>query len=374
MYGMHPIRILPLALALIALPVPVCLAQTPPAADSTRASGYPATPSKVKEVMDLTDGKHFAEAESLGWALVQDYEVNKGPESYEVARALEAYLESIARQRKVDDRAIGLADRAIRITRGAFGPEHPEVARALGVKSSLLSHSGDLEGAIELRQQELALLRKDPGPDKGILASAASNAAVYYAMLARYEEATPYFLEALDAYRDAYGEEYLDTAGAIYNLGNLYNIRGEDDEAQKYYLEALGIYEKIVEADHPRIQMTLTALGDIESRRGDYMAAREYHRRCLELAEQREGPESLGLILESAVSGTWKPTSETANGPWSCTCEHCASRRRIGAPETTISGLNSSTSGTTTGPWGGTRKPGLPGPGGRGGERPGTGS
>jgi len=296
MYRPHLIRILLLALVLIALPVPACLAQTPPAADSTRASGYPTTPPEVKEIIDLTDGEYYAEAESLGWALVQEYEAIKGPESFEVARALDAYLEAIARQQKVDDRALELADRAIRIARGALGPEHPEVARAIGVKANLLNHSGDLEGALELRKQELALLRKDPGPDKGILASAAANTAVTYAMLARYEEATPYFLEALDAYREAYGEEHMETAGATFNVGNLYNIRGEYDEAQKYYLQALGIYEKTLEADHPRVQMTLTALGDIETRRGDYMAAREYYRRCLKLAEQREGPGSLDLV------------------------------------------------------------------------------
>lgn len=293
--SIHPFLV---SLVLSGLPIPACLAQTPatPAADSTLASPYPATPPRVEQVVDLTDGARYAEAESLGWAVVQDYETSKGPDSFEVARALEAYLEAIARQRKVDERAFQLADRAIRIASDRFGPEHPEVARALGVKASLKNHSGDLEGAIELRKQELALLRKNPGPDKGILGSAAANTAVSYAMLARYEEATPYFLEAVDAFRDAYGEENMETAGAIFNVGNLYNIRGEYDEAQKYYLRALHIYEKTLDPDHPRTRMAVTSLGDIEVYRGNYTGARDYYRRGLKMAEQREGSESLSLV------------------------------------------------------------------------------
>ena len=265
---------------------------------SKAAEPQPPTPAAVDSIMVLNDDARYAEAESLGWALIQELEEAHGPESYEVARTLDAYLESRWRQRGADlgERELSLAERAIAIKRELLGPDHPEVARSLGTKASVLVAQRDLEGSIAVRKEALAILRKSPDTDPVILASALSNIGINYGMLARFEEATPYLVESLEVYTQALGENHLDVAAAAHNVGNVYYVRADYEKAREYYQRGLSSLEASVAPDHPRIMVSLYSLGTVCRVRGDYAGAREYYRRGLELGEQRDGPESPELI------------------------------------------------------------------------------
>jgi CHAT domain-containing protein/tetratricopeptide (TPR) repeat protein len=273
-------------------------AQEPAGNAGSPDSGYPPTPAGVDSIVARIDAARYAEAESLGWVLIREFEAEEGPDSYEVARTCDAMVGALTRMRSQEALQVAdsLATRAIEIKTVRLGPEHPEVARSLGGRSSVLAGQGRLEEAVNVRLESVAILRRDPGPDPTTLASALAHTGIYYGMQGLYEEATPYLVEAYEVYTEALGPDHLDTGAAAHGVGNIYYVRGEYAEARKYYQQSLSSLEANADPTHPRIMVALYSLGNVARIQGDYVGARAYFLRGLELGEERGGPDSYELV------------------------------------------------------------------------------
>jgi tetratricopeptide (TPR) repeat protein len=83
------------------------------------------------------------------------------------------------------------------------------------------------------------------------VADSLNNLALSYKSQGRYEEAEPYYQQALEMRRELLGHRHPDVAQSLNNLGALRYQQGRLKEAQSLLLEALPIYEERLGSDHP---------------------------------------------------------------------------------------------------------------------------
>ncbi len=73
----------------------------------------------------------------------------------------------------------------------------------------------------------------------------------------RYEQAIPFYREALDFGEREFGPDHPTTATLLDNLAVLYHSRGRYEEAEPLYQRALAIREKALGKGHPLVALSL---------------------------------------------------------------------------------------------------------------------
>ena len=71
-----------------------------------------------------------------------------------------------------------------------------------------------------------------------------------YSAQGKFVEAEPVYLEALKIYQDVHGENHLDVAAMLNNLGVLHRKHGQYADAQRLLSRALAIKEKLLGPAH----------------------------------------------------------------------------------------------------------------------------
>ncbi|MBQ7471644.1 MAG: tetratricopeptide repeat protein [Prevotella sp.] len=92
---------------------------------------------------------------------------------------------------------------------------------------------GQIEKAIELQQEIVAVRRTAPDCTQGQCASAISDLATYYAQKGDYSLSITTAEEALSMYKKEYGEKHNYYNIALSNMGSYYAARGEEGDYQK---------------------------------------------------------------------------------------------------------------------------------------------
>jgi CHAT domain-containing protein/tetratricopeptide (TPR) repeat protein len=106
-----------------------------------------------------------------------------------------------------------------------------------------------------------------------------------------YKAAEPYYKQALEIRKKALGEEHLDYASSLNNLGILYYEMGDYKAAEPYYKQSLEIYKKALGEEHPDYASSLNNLGILYRNMGDYKAAEPYYKQALEIYKKVFGEE-----------------------------------------------------------------------------------
>ena len=115
--------------------------------------------------------------------------------------------------------AEALAVDVLRRERATFGPEHPEVARALDNRASILLGKGDPGGGEALYHEASAMWRRLHGPEHSNLALNLGNLAQARQQQGDDAGAERLAREALAMHRKLVGERTPQTAAALSNLG-----------------------------------------------------------------------------------------------------------------------------------------------------------
>ena len=76
----------------------------------------------------------------------------------------------------------------------------------------------------------------------------------------KYDEALPYYTEALEGRRRILGDEHPSTLAWIGNMGNLLYMEGKYDDALPYYTEAFEGYRRVLGSEHPSTVNAVNAL------------------------------------------------------------------------------------------------------------------
>jgi serine/threonine-protein kinase len=162
-------------------------------------------------------------------------------------------------------------------------------ARMLEALGSLANDEGQIDRAIELLTEMLAIRRRSSAPPVDV-ASAESRLGSALSSKGRAREARAHYLEALAIRSRVLGDDHPLTAMTHGNLGaTAMEEDGNTAEARKHFLTQLAVFERI--PTHVAYPSLLSNLGTLESSVGNHDKAREYHERALNARRSKLGPE-----------------------------------------------------------------------------------
>jgi len=95
-----------------------------------------------------------------------------------------------------------------------------------------------------------------------------------------------------------FGENALETAGAVNDLAEMNKMAGEYRVAEPLFQRALALRERILGAQHPDTALSLSDLAELYKAMGDYAKAEPLYQRALLIREQSSPPDE----LETATS------------------------------------------------------------------------
>jgi len=159
-----------------------------------------------------------------------------------------------------------------------------ETARTLQDLSKVVEESGDIEKAIPLMEQAVALHRllhgKNPHP---AFAEAVNDLGYLEEQKGDTRAAKADFLEALDMKRRLYGDKHPEVAAGLANLAIVANDEGDLARAEELDRQALVMRRELLGAVHPDVADTLNNLAFVQSDRGNLKGAIESERESLQI-------------------------------------------------------------------------------------------
>jgi tetratricopeptide (TPR) repeat protein len=134
-------------------------------------------------------------------------------------------------------------ERALAIFEAAYGPDHPEVARALTNLGIVLRHLGQLGAARAAQERVLAIFEAAYGPDDPQVARTLGNLGIVLRQLGQLDAARAAQERALTIFEAAYGPDHPEVARTLGDLANVLQGLGELDAARAARERALAIEE-----------------------------------------------------------------------------------------------------------------------------------
>jgi tetratricopeptide (TPR) repeat protein len=120
-----------------------------------------------------------------------------------------------------------------------------ELAASLSNLAVVRRRQNDLEGAIDLQQQALAIRERVTGPESAEVASTLNSLGGLYALRDDYSAAEPLLKRALEIREKVYGPDDRHTAESLNNLALLYAAAGRPSDAEPLYQRSIAVFEKL---------------------------------------------------------------------------------------------------------------------------------
>jgi tetratricopeptide (TPR) repeat protein len=196
-----------------------------------------------------------------------------------------------------------LIERALAIDKTVYGPEHPEVARALNALSAVQRDLGDLEAARTTLQQALAIEETLYGAEHPRIAHSLSNLGLLHLDLGELEVARGILQHAVAVAKAVYGPEHPKIAMTLANLGLVHCNLGELEEARDIQRWVLAIDKAVDKPAHPEVACALNSLGVVRRELGDLEAARATLQQALAVEEALYGSEHPEIARTLGVLG-----------------------------------------------------------------------
>jgi tetratricopeptide (TPR) repeat protein len=163
---------------------------------------------------------------------------------------------------------------ALEMQQRLFGRVNGDVASTLQNLAHVLGRAGDLNAAIAMMQDTVAMQRELRGTQPHpALAEALNDLAILQQEKGQYEESEKLLLEAISIKRRLYGHNHVEIASGLNNLAFVLQDKGDLARAEASYLEALHIQRALLPAVHPEIANTLNNLAFVEDDKGDLEGA-----------------------------------------------------------------------------------------------------
>jgi serine/threonine-protein kinase len=201
---------------------------------------------------------------------------------------------------------IGLPDSAaatfrhrLDLERELHGLDHVRVADALMGYAHHLSNRGDLQGALELREEAVWILRADQPAHRSELGDVLGSIADTYRELQRPVEAESAARESLDIHRELFGDDNANTAMARVHLAQVHHALGDLNAAIELYREALDVLDRTLGPEHRNTVASRNNFGIVLMDAEDFVGAEQVHRRMLELRQRLSGDNGDGGVAAS---------------------------------------------------------------------------
>jgi tetratricopeptide (TPR) repeat protein len=159
-----------------------------------------------------------------------------------------------------------------------------ETARTLQDLSKVVEDSGDIEKAIPLMEQAVALHRTlhGTGPHPAF-AEALNDLGYLKEQKGDTQAAKALFLEALEMKRRLFGDKHPEVAAGLANLAIVANDEGDLARAEALDRQSLAMRRELLGENHPDVADILNNLAFVQSDRGDFKGAVSSEREALEI-------------------------------------------------------------------------------------------
>jgi tetratricopeptide (TPR) repeat protein len=208
-------------------------------------------------------------------------------EKLNVLRDLGIYL-SASEQPKT---ARNVFENVLVISQAAHGPDHPEVAEALGNLGQAQLRLWELEEAHTSIERALAVFQTNYGPRHLEVARALSNLSVVQMRLGELWKARRSIKRVLAIYRKVYDSRHPEIVKTFVNLGMIQMRLGELGKAQGSIKHALDISESADNPDRAQIAKALSALGAVQLRMRKLGEAQVGLERALQISKEIYDPD-----------------------------------------------------------------------------------
>ena len=166
-----------------------------------------------------------------------------------------------------------------------------EKARVLNQHVVKLHEQGLYAEAVPMAEQVLKIREKILGQEHVDVAHALNNLGLLHNSLGNRERAEALYGRALQIFEKTLGPQHPNVAEIKNNLANLYLSRGEYPWSESLYKEAREIFHINYGSDHPRAAKMENNLGMLYYSIGDYDEAERHFKCALAIAERALGPE-----------------------------------------------------------------------------------
>jgi serine/threonine protein kinase/tetratricopeptide (TPR) repeat protein len=153
-------------------------------------------------------------------------------------------------------------DKALLITRGLRGEDHPDIAALLSERAMTLRQQGGLAEAEEMLREGLAMRRKSGGPQEDVT-TFLNNLGAVLADQGKTVEAEKVHREALAMNRRLSGTDHEHVGISLNNLAIVVESQGKFAESESMLREALAIQRARVGDGTPDVATTLNNLANV---------------------------------------------------------------------------------------------------------------
>jgi tetratricopeptide (TPR) repeat protein len=181
------------------------------------------------------------------------------------------------------DQAKGLLDRALAISRRAYGDESPKVSAIANNLGRVLARLGERDLARQHFEWALAIDRNTYGDADPHAATVMNNYAMVLHATGQLDLARQHFESALWIFENTYGSEHPKVATLLNNLGYIHQAAGDDQSAHDLFHRALAIAEPTLGGGHPTVASILHNLGKSLRNLGHPLIARDHLERALSI-------------------------------------------------------------------------------------------
>jgi eukaryotic-like serine/threonine-protein kinase len=201
-------------------------------------------------------------------------------------------------------RAIPLLRASLARHKSLYGEKHEKVAACLQDLGAALPPSAE---KLDLLQQALAMYRVVGTRPSLELASSLTALGAYHQKNGAFEEAEPYYKEAVEISRKLYPEGHPSSLPALSNLATIASLQGRYGEAVELNRSLIGIKARLIGPESVQVAIGYGNLGVVLAEMGDYPQAEIAFRKALELFESlfgrnhphvANGMRNLGRILQ----------------------------------------------------------------------------
>mmetsp|Transcript_1372 Transcript_1372/g.1967 ORF Transcript_1372/g.1967 Transcript_1372/m.1967 type:complete len:436 (+) Transcript_1372:1175-2482(+) len=162
--------------------------------------------------------------------------------------------------------------------------------RRSGIEGMALVHNrvggvycsrGDLPVAMESFEKALDLLKKSGGNNDLEFAKTLHNIGVIHRHSDDLDKAYRSYSEAHRIFEKKLGKNNLDTVRTLNNLGGVHRRRKEYDEAMQCFREVLRVREKLLGKHHPSVSLTIVNIAAVLRRSGRENEAKKYYLKAM---------------------------------------------------------------------------------------------
>lgn len=249
-------------------------------------------------------------AAAINTAQAQREHRRRNPVSVLVAQDL-ALQGEIARRQGNFAAGETLLGQALAMSQTTLTAPNAQIASQQNQLAALYGDMGRIEQAMLLTEQSLAMFRALYGENHLDVAENLVNIGVFRMQTDHLAQALPAFDQAIGIYRRLLPADHPLLALALANEARAFDRLKRYREADPLYREALAMQSRVLGAQHPDLATTLNNLAVLRMHLDDYLGSAEYSRAAMEIwAAQGTPDHPFALISKSHLAAALRESGD----------------------------------------------------------------